>query len=154
MRTQNFRKNISYPLICTRTCTYQGIRNVSFSENFAYLLNEWSHIVWAFITKVGLLETLITRFESVEAIGWRRSLKFVLWRFSWNLQENTSYGVSKLLQQTPLQLLFCERSKNFWNICYEEHQWTTTPGVVRMLLWSENSESNWFRFWIMKWAIK
>ena len=30
-----FRKaNISNPLIRTRTCTYQGVRNVSFSENF------------------------------------------------------------------------------------------------------------------------
>ena len=34
-----FRKtNISTPLICTRTCAYQGVRNVSFSENFAYVL--------------------------------------------------------------------------------------------------------------------
>ena len=28
------------PLIRTRTCAYQGVRNVSFSENFTYLLNE------------------------------------------------------------------------------------------------------------------
>ena len=36
-----FRKtDISYPLIHTRTCAYQWVRNVSFSENFAYLLNE------------------------------------------------------------------------------------------------------------------
>ena len=35
-----FRKtNISNPLICTRSCAYQGVRNVSFSENFAYVLN-------------------------------------------------------------------------------------------------------------------
>ena len=27
-------------LIRTRTCAYQGVRNVSFSENFAYLLND------------------------------------------------------------------------------------------------------------------
>ena len=41
VRTQNFRKtNISYPLMRTRTCVYQGVRNVSFSENFAYVLNE------------------------------------------------------------------------------------------------------------------
>ena len=40
---KTFRKiNISYPLIRTRTCAYQGVRNVSFSENFAYVLNEWS----------------------------------------------------------------------------------------------------------------
>ena len=33
---QIFRKtNISYPLIRTRTCAYQGVRNVRFSENLA-----------------------------------------------------------------------------------------------------------------------
>ena len=33
---QVFRKtNISYPLIRTRTCAYQGVRNVRFSENLA-----------------------------------------------------------------------------------------------------------------------
>ena len=36
-----FRKtNISYPLIRTRTCAYQGVRNVGFSENFTYVLND------------------------------------------------------------------------------------------------------------------
>ena len=29
------------PLIRTRTCTYQGIRDASFLENFSYVLNEW-----------------------------------------------------------------------------------------------------------------
>ena len=37
-----WKANISYPLIRTRTCTYQGVRNVSFSQNFAYLLSIWS----------------------------------------------------------------------------------------------------------------
>ena len=41
VRMQNISKN-SYPLICTRTCAYQVVRNVSLSENFAYVLNEWS----------------------------------------------------------------------------------------------------------------
>ena len=37
-----FRKsNISNPLIRTRKCAYQGVRNVSFSEHFAYVLNGW-----------------------------------------------------------------------------------------------------------------
>ena len=37
-----FRKtNISNPLTRTRTHAYHGIRNVSFSENFAYVLNGW-----------------------------------------------------------------------------------------------------------------
>ena len=35
-----FRKtNICNALIRTRTCAYQGVRNISFSENFAYVLN-------------------------------------------------------------------------------------------------------------------
>ena len=43
VRTQNFPKsNISNPLIRTRTYAYQRVRNVSFSENFSYILNEWS----------------------------------------------------------------------------------------------------------------
>ena len=29
-----------YPLIHTRTCAYQGVRNVSFSENFANVIDE------------------------------------------------------------------------------------------------------------------
>ena len=39
-----FRKTyISYPVIRIRTCVYQGVKNVSFSENFAcILINKWS----------------------------------------------------------------------------------------------------------------
>ena len=33
------KTNISNPLIRIRTCAYQGVRNISFSENFAYVLN-------------------------------------------------------------------------------------------------------------------
>ena len=44
-----FRKtNISNILIRTRTCAYQGVTNVSFSENFAYVLNEWPPMVSSF----------------------------------------------------------------------------------------------------------
>ena len=32
--------NISYPLIHKRMFAYQGVRNVSFSENFVNILNE------------------------------------------------------------------------------------------------------------------
>ena len=40
-----FRKtNISNPLIRTHSCAYQGVRNVSFSENFAYVLNKLSSL--------------------------------------------------------------------------------------------------------------
>ena len=38
-----FRKtNISYPQIRLRSCAYQGVRNVSFPENFTNLINDWS----------------------------------------------------------------------------------------------------------------
>ena len=30
------------PLIRPRTCAIQGVRNVNFSENLAYVLNRWS----------------------------------------------------------------------------------------------------------------
>ena len=33
------KTNISYPLIRTRTCAYNGVRNNSFSECLAYILN-------------------------------------------------------------------------------------------------------------------
>ena len=34
------KMKISYPLIRIHTCAYQGVRNVSYSENLAYVLNE------------------------------------------------------------------------------------------------------------------
>ena len=42
VRSQNISKNISEHLIRTHKCAYQGVRNVSFGENFAYVLSEWS----------------------------------------------------------------------------------------------------------------
>ena len=59
---KTFRKtNISNPLIRTCTCEYQGVRNVSFLENFAYVLNGLPRI-WIFsknlnLTAVDLLYT-------------------------------------------------------------------------------------------------
>ena len=42
-RAQNFPKTyISYPLINTRSCEYQGVRNISLWKIFANVLNEWS----------------------------------------------------------------------------------------------------------------
>ena len=41
--TKIFRKiKISNPMIYTLKSAYQGVRNVSFPENFAYVLTEWS----------------------------------------------------------------------------------------------------------------
>ena len=51
---QIFRKtNISYPLICTRTCAYQGVRNVCFSENltcFVFLKHPFWYSRFCLIT--------------------------------------------------------------------------------------------------------
>ena len=33
------KTNISYPLILSRICAYQGVRNVSSSEKFKYVVN-------------------------------------------------------------------------------------------------------------------
>ena len=45
-----FRKtNISNLMICTRTCAYQGVRNISFSENLAYVLNGWPPILLSLV---------------------------------------------------------------------------------------------------------
>ena len=39
---ENFAKNQHYPpLIRNRTCLYQGVKNVTFTEDFEYTLNEW-----------------------------------------------------------------------------------------------------------------
>ena len=41
---KTFQKtNISYPLVRTRTCLYQEVTNVSFSEEFGNILNEYSY---------------------------------------------------------------------------------------------------------------
>ena len=53
---QIFRKtNISYPLIRTRTCVYQGVRNVCFSENltcFVFLKHPFWDSLFCLITDV------------------------------------------------------------------------------------------------------
>ena len=46
--------NISNPLIRTRTCVYQGVRNVSFSENFVYIPNGWPLSIYFWYEKATL----------------------------------------------------------------------------------------------------
>ena len=36
-----FENNISFTMICTLTCAYQGVTNVNFPENFVNVLTEW-----------------------------------------------------------------------------------------------------------------
>ena len=70
-----FRKtNISNPLIRTRTCVYQGVKNVSFSENFAYvrwlslpylflLCQSTISLVFYVLSLVPIRETVNTKFQ-------------------------------------------------------------------------------------------
>ena len=48
------KTNISYPLIHTRMCAYQGVRNFSFSEYFAFLLKGWSICYYCFNSNIFL----------------------------------------------------------------------------------------------------
>ena len=43
-----WKTNISNSVIRTRTCAYQGVRNVSFPENFVYVLNGWPQYIRLF----------------------------------------------------------------------------------------------------------
>ena len=48
LQSQTFPKNWHLlPLIRTCACANQGVRYIKFSENFAYVLNEWSHTKFA-----------------------------------------------------------------------------------------------------------
>ena len=83
VRTQNFSKtNISYPLIHTRMCVYQGVEIVSFLENLAYMLNECpypnlTHLWNFFLNKWNIQEESLVVLENFK-----------------NSQENTRAGVS------------------------------------------------------------
>ena len=59
--TQNFLKiNICYLLIRRRMCTYHVVRNISLSEIFAFVLNEWSPTVKRFNYKHFWMISLIS----------------------------------------------------------------------------------------------
>ena len=61
------KTNISYPLVRTRTCVYQGIRNVSFSENFAYVRFNFFKRLQHFL-KLGELLYFQNNFSKMDAI--------------------------------------------------------------------------------------
>ena len=57
------KTNISNPLIRTRTCAYQGVRNVIFTEYFAYVLNRSSIIrLWNQFAKTHILPIQLQEF--------------------------------------------------------------------------------------------
>ena len=69
VRTQNFSKNL---------CAYQGVRNVSSSGNFAYVLNEWYRSCWCDASEVHL--------ESIQAS------KMELFAKAFNSQKRSEYA--------------------------------------------------------------
>ena len=46
---ERVNESFKVPSLRTRTCLYKGVRNVSFSENFTYVLNVWSLNILFFI---------------------------------------------------------------------------------------------------------
>ena len=70
-----WKTNISYPLIRKRTCTYQGVRNVSFSENFMYVLNEWPlfYFLWPWYKIIQIWHC--NEFALIAALNWCDSEK-------------------------------------------------------------------------------
>ena len=76
-------------------CAYQGVRNVSFSENFAYVLNGWPLKliqIWNLERKTNLDKSMKSLLS--EAAIRRCSSKYVFLKISRYLLENTSVGFS------------------------------------------------------------
>ena len=65
LSSQNFpkKKKNSYPLICTRTCAYQGVRNDIFLENIANALHAWYALGFILIEKHQLTLAALTNLE-------------------------------------------------------------------------------------------
>ena len=51
---ENFFEKLTFltPSYAQQTCAYQGIKDISFLENFAYILNEWSQRVNNVLRKI------------------------------------------------------------------------------------------------------
>ena len=74
VRKISWKTNISNPLIRARTCEYQGFRNISFSENFAYVLNGWPQMHKFFFAVDGNYVSIF-----------QKNLNFTNLQFVWNL---------------------------------------------------------------------
>ena len=85
---QIFRKtNISYPQIRTRTCAYQGVRNVRFSENlvcFVFLKNPFWDLSFCLITDDSSSTQRTERERKVKPLGLYYSYSNLKWHFFFN----------------------------------------------------------------------
>ena len=81
--------NIFYLLIRTRTCAHQGLRNINFSENFAYLLTHFMPVVsfytpwkhqetWDFLIFSGEIERDQWH-ESIFESAWKNKSLMAFW---------------------------------------------------------------------------
>ena len=71
VRTHALPKNqhfLSYNKHTPHTCAYQAVRHVSFSENFAYVLNEWSQTrnCYRFYINSNFVDAEIVKFENFQ----------------------------------------------------------------------------------------
>ena len=69
------------------SCAYNGVRNVSFSENFVYVLNGWS-------PKVKKIRSATSNHQKQSSRGILCSVKNLVSNISQNSQESTCAGVT------------------------------------------------------------
>ena len=101
---QNFRKtNTSYPLIRTRTCAYQGVRNVCFSKNLASFVF-LKHPFWD--SSFGLLPTS----ESICGYNTGKTTwnKFALLNRTGYLQDYSTLTITNTIKITFYEKLITE----------------------------------------------
>ena len=114
-----FRKtNISYPSISTRTCTCQGVKNVSFSENFAYRLNKWS----LFIRCKILINTVfyILVYKLISELTWSYMLYSA---YSCNKSLCWKYDLTKYRILVHYMQCYSFYSGRLWLRIYESKYW-------------------------------
>ena len=59
VHTQDFPKRQYFsPLARTRTCAYQGVRNISYSEDFAYVIYEFHNVLFILLLMSVRLKTI------------------------------------------------------------------------------------------------
>ena len=144
--TPNFRKiNISYPLICTRTCAYQEVRNVCFSENLAclvFLYHPFRDSPFCLITDKLNINLFISwkillksRLWFIESRNHAPKNKFIeLWSFESGYNAYVTWKIrsSWLWEKNPVYSSFSERK--FWDCtCYSP--------ISFLLLWATLSSA-------------
>ena len=114
------KTNFSYPLIRTLTCAYEGVRNVSLLESFAYVLNGW-----LLLRKLQWVITIIIHFFSMLHFytPWKHKKTILFLMFSWGIANDIGKKSVKLVIFTldlgNIHCVKCRFSPNFpvWKFC-------------------------------------